>query len=349
MDNIFIKDGEVHFVSENEIAQSVVNKIIKTLPPYSLKEFIYLLSLTISNERTGRLDALYGALELVDYETRVEMLVLFKEFGIEEDLIKDMVSYFSKTTISVPNEETNVQTIEYSDQNTKEKFQYRKSWPHRGSHCTDTPQDVSDFYSNKDGNGMGGYEDFCQVQSKKILLHSSPLIERSNTNTKEMRHRSMNDAMWKSREDNSFARDLNNIISEPKADTYIPPPRREKNRRDVQTSKKYSKKTRFTNEESKFIVSLVESSEITNWTVISKACNARFGGNKTGPQCHQHYFRVANSNISKNAWRQEEDELLKRLVHMHGHKWSQISQSLPGRPDTSCRRRWKTIQKNKTL
>lgn len=332
MENIFTKDGEVNILGENEVALSVVNKIITTLPPYSLKEFIYLLSLTISNERTGRLDALYGALELVDYDTRVEMLVLFKEFGIEEELLKEMVSYFNDTS---------------SSHNKVKSTGHRGLWVNKDTQAE--THDHSNFYlKNQSHNlNMSGYEDMYSMNTKKLINPESPLSDRRSM--RDLRHRSMNDAIWKSnRNDASFAMDLSNIVSESKDDMYISSSRREKCKKG-HGSRKYAKKTRFTNEESKFIVSLVESSEITNWTVISKACNARFGGNKTGPQCHQHYFRVANSNISKNAWRQDEDELLKRLVQIHGYKWSQISQSLPGRPDTSCRRRWKTIQKNKTM
>jgi len=50
---------------------------------------------------------------------------------------------------------------------------------------------------------------------------------------------------------------------------------------------------------------------------------------------------VLNPTLVKGPWTQEEDEILSRMVQMHGaENWSQIANYLPGRIGKQCRERW---------
>lgn len=288
---------------EESKAIKIVYKILETLPKYTLKQFIYLLSLTIADEKGVRLDTLSRALTLVNNEIRVNLITLFKDFGVEDHLIHEIISNKSSSLDGFEN--ICFDFKENYTQNNKTNSIYclgeKKSSPKPKSADTES-------FENNVNIQLTNFEPTSQIQKYESSKESTVFKNVKNDSTK---------GQLKSNEPKRVLK------------------------------KKYAKKARFSTEESNFIVSLVENNDITNWTSIAKACNSRFGGNKTGPQCHQHYFRVANSSISKNPWRKEEDEMLKKLVALYGFKWSQISQSLPGRPDTSCRRRWKAIQKNK--
>lgn len=290
---------------EDSKAMKIVNKLLDTLPKCTLKQFIYLLSMTIADEKGARLDTLSCALELVDNEIRANMITLFKDFGIEDHLIHDILS--------------------------------------RRSNLSDT--NTSSYYDNKLLK-----ENYIQNNNTPVSNLNQRLEEKKCVQTSK----TINDNLWENKvnihvNNESSSQNIKYEMSKESSTELknINPNKPKSNESKRVLNKKYAKKARFSPEESNFIVTLVENNDITNWTAIAKACNSRFGGNKTGPQCHQHYFRVANSSICKNPWRKEEDEMLKKLVSLYGYKWSQISQSLPGRPDTSCRRRWKAIQKNK--
>lgn len=325
--------------NEETTAKTIVNKILETLPKYSLREFIYLLSVTISDERNGRLDTLSRALELVDNETRLDIVRLFKQNGIDDKVITELMNQLS----------VNVNSSHINHSYPKERYNpLRKSWPLNKSNENDMlsyEHHYNPLYNNSSKTQMYKstvIDDYQWPPTNKRACYNSEPRWTLHDSCKE-------EPIYDDFQTYSDGVNHCQIIQ----DIYLPD-YRTRHIKDEKPfdhigkyNKKCSKKTRFSKEESLFIVSLVESNDITNWTAIAKACNAKFGGNKTGPQCHQHYFRVANSSISKNPWRKEEDEMLKKLVEKYGFKWSQISQSLPGRPDTSCRRRWKAIQKNK--
>ncbi|CAM9253263.1 unnamed protein product, partial [Phaeothamnion confervicola] len=56
--------------------------------------------------------------------------------------------------------------------------------------------------------------------------------------------------------------------------------------------------------------------------------------------CQQRWVLVQDMAV-KGPWAAEEDDLLRRLVDLHGSKkWSQIAQELPGRSGKQCRERW---------
>lgn len=326
--DLYQSENYCNYNNEETTAKTIVNKILETLPKYSLREFIYLLSLTISDERNGRLDTLSRALELVDNETRLDIVRLFKENGIDDNVINELMNHLS----------LNIKNSHLQQTFQKERYNpLRKSWPLNKS----VENEMSSYEYNHLYNKIDDYQ--WPISNKRACYSSEPKWTVSEPCKEEP-------PIYEDYQPYPEGVNHCQVIQ----DIYVPDYRT----RHIKTekpfeqtgkynNKKCSKKTRFSKEESLFIVSLVESNEVTNWTAIAKACNAKFGGNKTGPQCHQHYFRVANSSISKNPWRKEEDEMLKKLVEKYGFKWSQISQSLPGRPDTSCRRRWKAIQKNK--
>lgn len=73
-----------------------------------------------------------------------------------------------------------------------------------------------------------------------------------------------------------------------------------------------------------------------NWKKI-----AGFFRDRTDVQCLHRWQKVLNPSLVKGPWTQDEDELVRQMVGLHGPKnWSLIAQKLPGRIGKQCRERW---------
>ena len=55
----------------------------------------------------------------------------------------------------------------------------------------------------------------------------------------------------------------------------------------------------------------------------------------------QRWFHSLNPSISKGTWSQDEDRLLIQGVQIYGTQWSKIAQTIRGRTDDACSKRYR--------
>ena len=78
------------------------------------------------------------------------------------------------------------------------------------------------------------------------------------------------------------------------------------------------------------------------WTKISMYV----GNGRTRSQCSQRWMRCLNPEISRDAWKPEEDAKLLDRVKVEGTKaWAKVASQLPNRTDVQCRYRYYLLQK----
>lgn len=79
-----------------------------------------------------------------------------------------------------------------------------------------------------------------------------------------------------------------------------------------------------------------------NWKLISEML-----GSKNGKQIRERYINKLDPRIKREDWSEEEDKRILELYSKVGSKWSEISKSLPGRPENKIKNRFYSfIQKN---
>lgn len=79
-----------------------------------------------------------------------------------------------------------------------------------------------------------------------------------------------------------------------------------------------------------------------NWKLISEML-----GSKNGKQIRERYINKLDPRIKREDWSEEEDQKILELYSKLGSKWSEISKTLPGRPENKVKNRFYSfIQKN---
>jgi Myb-like DNA-binding protein BAS1 len=63
---------------------------------------------------------------------------------------------------------------------------------------------------------------------------------------------------------------------------------------------------------------------------------------RTDKQCSAHWANIS-TNGNKGKWTTEEDEKLAEAVNKHGEDWVAVAAMVPGRTNTQCRVRCKTV------
>uniref|UniRef100_A0A7S0ZHF9 Uncharacterized protein n=1 Tax=Timspurckia oligopyrenoides TaxID=708627 RepID=A0A7S0ZHF9_9RHOD len=103
---------------------------------------------------------------------------------------------------------------------------------------------------------------------------------------------------------------------------------------------------RWTPEEDALIMNWVEKHGQQQWSVFSREV---FDGIRTGPQLRARYIDVLNPQRKNDVWSEDEDQLLLRLHHEIGNKWSQISDYLTGRSANDVKNRFRLLERNSKL
>jgi hypothetical protein len=101
-----------------------------------------------------------------------------------------------------------------------------------------------------------------------------------------------------------------------------------------------NKKSRFTAEEDKKLVSIVFSFGVKDWNLISSLMT-----NRNSRQCKERWELFLSPNFSRDPWTKEEDEILLLKQKQIGNRWTLISRSFSRRSSVAVRNRWIFLQK----
>ena len=101
--------------------------------------------------------------------------------------------------------------------------------------------------------------------------------------------------------------------------------------------KKVIHQKKWSKEDDKKLINLVEKNNGKNWKKISK-----YFDNKTPYQCFNRYIRI-KPGMKKGSWKKEEDKLILNLISKYGKKWSKISKIIKNRNGKQIRDRYLNI------
>ena len=94
-------------------------------------------------------------------------------------------------------------------------------------------------------------------------------------------------------------------------------------------------KCKFTPEEDKKLISIVDKLGPRKWKLI-----ATFIEGRTARQCRDRYANYLRPNLNFDRWTPEEDSLLIQQYYKFGPKWSKICTMFKGRSSSSLKNRW---------
>ncbi|CAJ0911055.1 10075_t:CDS:2 [Entrophospora sp. SA101] len=102
--------------------------------------------------------------------------------------------------------------------------------------------------------------------------------------------------------------------------------------------KENSEKTAWTAEEDNLLRLAVQlyGDRSERWTKIAACVPGR-----SNKMCRKRWFHSLDPTLRKGPWTEEEDKLLKRAVEKHQKVWCKVAESIPGRTDDQCAKRWK--------
>ena len=119
-----------------------------------------------------------------------------------------------------------------------------------------------------------------------------------------------------------------------------------KKKKKIFEIKKVINQKKWSKEEDKKLIKLVEENKGKNWKEIALKFH-----NKTYHQCFSRYKRI-RPGINKGSWKKEEDTLILNLIKEYGKSWSKISNIIKTRNGKQIRDRYinvlsPNINKNK--
>ena len=111
----------------------------------------------------------------------------------------------------------------------------------------------------------------------------------------------------------------------------------------VQSTNKRSKivKSKFTPEEDKRLIELVNASHDIDWSYISSQIP-----NRNPRQCRERWQNYLNPKLKNKTWTEEEDRLIIERYHEMGPHWNAIGRTFDGRSGNAVRNRYLVLMRH---
>jgi hypothetical protein len=106
------------------------------------------------------------------------------------------------------------------------------------------------------------------------------------------------------------------------------------------SKKNQNKRNRFTEDDDKQLIQLINQYGILNWNIIADKMIS-----KNARQCKERWDNYMNPNINNGEWTFEEDEFLLKKHEEFGSKWVKIAKHFNNRTDTQCKNRIQKLQR----